>query len=151
MVDACLLGVDLLGEVGRDIIDAGEGRWYFDAAALGIAGLRVMLSPLEQRGSIGLLGTLYECTHLTADAAAAWCFDNIWVGTEGIGPDAPVRVQLEIRAEEPRASDSVLGESGISLTVLVDILSRPARKEEQKWTLERGPLRLRELRAGKPN
>jgi len=47
----------------------GEGRFYCDAASLGIPGLRVVLSSLEHHPQVGLLQNLYECTHLTADAA----------------------------------------------------------------------------------
>ncbi len=46
----------------------GEDQFYLDSAALAIPGLRVVVSPLRQLASVGLIDTLYECTHLTADA-----------------------------------------------------------------------------------
>ncbi len=48
-----------------------EGRRFFSADALGIPGLRVVLSAPEHHDRVGLLENLYECTHLTADAAAS--------------------------------------------------------------------------------
>jgi hypothetical protein len=48
-----------------------EGRWFCDSASLGIPGLRVVLSETEEHAPVGLLENLYECTHLTADAAAS--------------------------------------------------------------------------------
>ncbi|MEZ5557205.1 MAG: hypothetical protein R3E86_01470 [Pseudomonadales bacterium] len=63
--------LERLRALGMEGVELGEGRWYFNDAALGIAGLRVVLSALEPHGRVGLLGSLYECTHLTADAPAS--------------------------------------------------------------------------------
>jgi hypothetical protein len=49
----------------------GEERCYLDAETLGIPGLRVVLSAPENHSPEGLLENLYECTHLTADAAVS--------------------------------------------------------------------------------
>jgi hypothetical protein len=54
-----------------DGISVSEDRGYYDAASLGIPGLRVVLSETEDLTPVGLIDTLYECTHLTTDAAAS--------------------------------------------------------------------------------
>jgi hypothetical protein len=48
-----------------------EGRLFCDATALGIPGLRIVLSDVEQHAPVGLLQNLYECTHLTGDATVS--------------------------------------------------------------------------------
>ncbi len=50
---------------------AETGQLFADAAALGIPGLRVVLSRYEEREPRGLIRQLYEVTHLTPDAAGA--------------------------------------------------------------------------------
>jgi hypothetical protein len=57
--------------LGIEGVPLGEDRWYLDGEHLGIAGLRVVLSPLEPLPTVGLLGSLYECTHLTPDAGVS--------------------------------------------------------------------------------
>jgi len=85
-------------------------------------------------------------SHLTQEAAEVWCLDNVSLATEGIAPGRPVRIRLDLRAEEPREPDRVFGEDGISVGAIVEILSRRTPEEQQRWNLERGPLRLSEVR-----
>ena len=54
-------------EIGGLALD--DDQLYLDAAALGIPGLRAVISPLQQLPATGLIDSLYECTHLTAAAA----------------------------------------------------------------------------------
>ncbi|MEZ5551205.1 MAG: hypothetical protein R3E82_09975 [Pseudomonadales bacterium] len=49
----------------------GGEEHYFDDVSLGIHGLRVVLSPHRPHERVGLLETLYECTHLTDNAEQA--------------------------------------------------------------------------------
>jgi len=60
-----------LGTLNISGVPLGEERCYYDSATLGIPGLRVVLSPPEQHDRVGLLDTLYECTHLTGDATSS--------------------------------------------------------------------------------
>jgi len=57
-----------LADQGITTAPLSEGRHYCSTQALGIPGLRVVVSAVESHKSIGLLKNLYECTHLTADA-----------------------------------------------------------------------------------
>ncbi|MBL8175133.1 MAG: hypothetical protein JNK48_10710 [Bryobacterales bacterium] len=86
-----------------------------------------------------------QVSHLSEEGAAAWCFDNISVPTATLDPDAPYTVHLEVRAGDGRSSSPLLGEPGVSLTALIDIFSRPARAQQQKWNLQAGPFRLRDI------
>lgn len=90
-------------------------------------------------------------SRLTAAAAEAWCLDHISVPVSGLGPDEKLWVHLEVRAGEPREASSIfgrgsLGESGISLTKLIEIFSRPPHQQQAHWSLEAGPLRLADIK-----
>jgi hypothetical protein len=86
-------------------------------------------------------------SHLTADSAEAWCVDNIALSLSGVPADDSLWVRLEIRAVEANEPPSLFGESGVALSRLVEIFSRPARSDQQRWTAETGPFKLEELRA----
>lgn len=87
-----------------------------------------------------------QSSQLARDAAEAWCLEHLAVPAEGIAPDRNIMVQLEVRAEDPRDSSAISQDTGISLTALVEIFSRPARPQQARWNLQQGPLRLNDIR-----
>jgi hypothetical protein len=87
-----------------------------------------------------------QVSHLSQEGVDAWCLDNIAVPTATVDPDLPLTVQLEVRAGESATASPLLGEPGISLTALIEIFSRPARAAQQKWNLQHGPVRLKDIR-----
>jgi hypothetical protein len=85
-------------------------------------------------------------THLTAVAAEKWCMEQMTLDTGGLGLSGSdiIWTQLEIRAEDTPREGSLfgrgdIGESGISLTPLIEVFSRPARSQQPHWTFNRGP------------
>lgn len=96
------------------------------------------------RLSVARRGGRKTVSHLTANAAEAWCLENLSIGTAGIAGDQPVWVRLEIRAGDGKETPPVFqgGDGGISLASLVEIFSRPSRKSQPSWMVESGPLRL---------
>ncbi len=87
-----------------------------------------------------------SASHLTPAAAESWCLENLFIATGGFDPDRLFTAQLEIRVEEPRDSNPVIGEPGVSLTALIEIFSRPARSQQQRWNLETARMRLNDIR-----
>jgi hypothetical protein len=85
-------------------------------------------------------------SHLTADAAEGWCIDNLALSMSGIDPQQMLWLRLEVRAADPKESASLFGDSGVSLTRLIDLFSHPPRSGQQRWTLDAGPLRMSEIR-----
>jgi hypothetical protein len=85
-------------------------------------------------------------SHLTAEGAENWCIDSVAVSSSGIAPAQFFWVRLEVRSVDPKESSPLFGESGISLTRLIDLFSHPPRTGQQRWALESGPLRLSEMR-----
>lgn len=87
-----------------------------------------------------------SASRLSASAAETWCLDNLAISALGLAPDKPFWLRFELRAEDPRDLSSLLGDSGISLTGMIEVFSRKPRRDEQPVTLEAGPLRLSDLR-----
>jgi hypothetical protein len=88
-------------------------------------------------------------SHLTAQAAEAWCVDNISLLSAALPADKPLWIRLEVRVEDPADRAAVVGESGINLARLIEIFSRPARAQETRFVEEAGPLRLADLKRQK--
>ncbi len=96
----------------------------------------------EERFSISRMRTARSSVSgLTADAAEAWCLENIAVSTSGLPPDRPVWVRLDIRAQDTRQALS--DQEALSLSSLIELFSRPGKREPNQWRLEAGPIRLR--------
>lgn len=87
-------------------------------------------------------------SHLTQNAAEAWCLENLVLATEKLDPNRQVILQLDVRAEDGRAPAQVVGEPGISLTALIEIFSRTSNSPQAKWSLQRGPLRIADYKKG---
>src|SRR5579884_1416441 len=89
-----------------------------------------------------------SASHLSSEAAEAWCVDHIAVPLSGVSATDPVWVRLDIRTADQADPPSLFGESGVALSRLIEIFSRPARSDQQHWSAETGPVRLNEVRAG---
>ena len=93
--------------------------------------------------------------HLTNTAAEAWCLQQMSQDVAGVGPNEPLWAHLEIRAEDGRDAGLPFGrgnitDSGISLTSLIEVFSRPAATTQPHWSIETGPVTLDQLRRGRP-
>jgi hypothetical protein len=100
----------------------------------------------EERFSVTSLGpSARSVSRLTPTAAEAWCLDHLALPAAGLPPARPFWIRLEVRAEDPRERLTAVGETGISLSRLIEIFSRPARDPQARWTEEAGPLRLADI------
>lgn len=83
---------------------------------------------------------------LSAEAAEAWCLDQMSFSRSGLPANQSIWLRLEIRAQEPREELALSDDGGVSLTTLIEVFSRAQRAREQNyWKLESGPLRLSSL------
>jgi hypothetical protein len=87
-----------------------------------------------------------KATHGSARSLQIWCLENLVVDVSRFTLDQPIWVRLEIRAEDTRDGAGVIGDPGINISRLIELFSRPARPQQDKWQLDAGPLRLRDLR-----
>jgi hypothetical protein len=93
-------------------------------------------------------------SHLTASGVESWCMNQMSMDLTGLSSSERFWARLEIRAENPAKDGGLFGrgsvsESGISLTNLIEIFSRPPQAEQAHWALEAGGrtgLTLDELR-----
>jgi hypothetical protein len=100
----------------------------------------------EEKFSISRMRTVRSAaSRLSADAAEAWCLDNIAVSSSGLARDKPVWIRLDIRAQENRNAKPLGDEEGISLSSLIEIFSRTGKQEPNQWRLEAGPIRLADV------
>src|SRR5579863_6344523 len=97
----------------------------------------------EEKFSVTKTGTEKRtAVNLSLSAAEAWCLDSLAIGIEGIAPDRPFWLRLEMRAEDPKDQAAVVGESGINLTRLIELFSSPPRALQPRWEAMAGPVRL---------
>jgi hypothetical protein len=91
-----------------------------------------------------------SASRLSSPAAEAWCLDKMSLSAGDLRPEQPVWLKLEVRAgdgkEQPVFGRGNVTESGISLTSLIEIFSRPATSQQRTWTYETGPLKVSDLR-----
>jgi len=85
-------------------------------------------------------------SHLTAEAAEAWCVEALSLPVAGLDPGKPFRLKLEGRLEAPREEAGLETEAGVSLARLVELFSRRSRQREERWSAQAGPVRLADLR-----
>jgi hypothetical protein len=105
----------------------------------------------EEKYSVTKIGDRPESrhgsvSHLSAQAAQNWCLDNLTIDRSAIPADREFFVHLDLRTEDPRDQLGIVGDSGISISRLVEVFSRPA-KGVQSWPpLSAGPFKLADLK-----
>ena len=108
----------------------------------------------EEKFSVSKLQAPRKSTaHLTAQAAEAWCLEQMSMEASGIPGGDALWARLEIRAEDGRTPLPLgrgnISESGINLTSLIEIFSRPPQAAQTHWSVEAGPVTLDDLRRGR--
>jgi hypothetical protein len=91
--------------------------------------------------------------NLTSEAAEAWCMHQMDVHVAGVGGSEPLWLRLEIRAEDGkdgglfgRGARGSVSDSGISLSSLIEIFSRPAQQQSHWGPYDFGPFTVDELK-----
>lgn len=104
----------------------------------------------EEKFSVSILSRpARSVSHLSATAAEAWCLESLTLPLRGLAPDKPFWLRLELRVEDPKDRPAVVGESGINLTRLIELFSRPSRGQQLAWVIDDGPFRLADLNKAK--
>jgi hypothetical protein len=86
-----------------------------------------------------------SASNLSAQDAEAWCMKAIGVPLTGVGANQRVWARLDVRTADPKEAPPLLGESGLSLTGLIELFSRPVHGSEQRWSAEAGPVAVADL------
>lgn len=91
-------------------------------------------------------------THLDAAEAEAWCLKQMPMNPSGLSDKETFWARVEVRVPpnpgtNPFGRDNIT-ESGINLTGLIELFSRPPASTQQHWSLEQGPLTLEDVKRG---
>ena len=81
---------------------------------------------------------------LSASGAESWCLDNIMISAASLPAGQQLWARLEIRSAESKELQAA--GSGINLTTLIEIFSRPSRPQQDRWSVESAPFQLTELK-----
>lgn len=84
--------------------------------------------------------------NLSANAAEAWCVDNVFLPASTLPVGKELWARLEIRSADPRGQVPTATDSGISIVSLVELFSRPPRPQQDHWSLESAPFHLGDLK-----
>jgi hypothetical protein len=90
---------------------------------------------------------------LTQAEAESWCYEQMAMELPGISDTEPLWLRFEIRAEDgkdalfgKRGARGSVNESGISLTGLIELFSKPAQQQSHWGPYENGPFTLDEVK-----
>jgi hypothetical protein len=84
-------------------------------------------------------------SHLAAAEAEAWVIDNLAISALGMDPSRQFWLKFELHTADRRDVSKLLGDSGISVSGLIEMLTRERGLEESYFTRTAGPLRLMDL------
>ena len=93
-----------------------------------------------------LAPTPSSVSHLSAEAAEAWCVDRLSLPTSGLAEGQSFWLRLQFIEESRDAQNDGSGPFGLALGNLIDIFSRRDREQLLQGQQELGPVQLRDLR-----
>ena len=100
--------------------------------------VRYSLSRLEEASR--------KSSPLSELAIQNWCMESLAVDASRFPLDQQIWVRLELRLEDAHDTGGLIGETGISISRLIELFSRPARPSQDHWQLDAGPFRLMDLK-----
>lgn len=104
----------------------------------------------EERFSVTKIGqspgSRWTQSHLTVQGTEKWCIDNLVIDRGQVPADKEFYVQLDLREEDPRDQLGIIGDPGINLTRLIEVLGRAPRSPQGRWLFNSGPYRLIDLK-----
>jgi hypothetical protein len=103
----------------------------------------------EERFSVTRIGaeSRRSVSHLSAQAAENWCLDNLGIDRSQLPADRQFYVNLDLRqVDDPKDQLSMIGDSGISISRMIEMLGRPSRGSQFRLLKSGGPYRLEDLK-----
>jgi hypothetical protein len=89
----------------------------------------------------------FSAKNLNVEAAQAWCLDQLKIDLSRVPLDKPVYVRIEMRSEDPKDTEGIVRETGINLSGLIAIFSRPVKDKQVIHVAEEiGPVKLSDYR-----
>ena len=102
----------------------------------------------EERFSITKIGTdsRRSVSHLSAQQTENWCMDNLGIDRSELPADKPFYVNLDLQVEDPKDQLGMIGDAGLSINRMIEVLARPNRGAQLRWLKSSGPYRLEDLK-----
>ena len=82
---------------------------------------------------------------MVAAQAEAWVIDGLAVSALGIDPNRQFWLKFELRTADRRELSKLVGDTGISVSSLIEMVTRQRGLDDSYWSLSAGPLRLVDL------
>jgi hypothetical protein len=90
-------------------------------------------------------GSKRHLPNVSATEAESWCLENLAISAMGVAPNRPFWLRFDLRTADRKELASIVGDSGVSLTSLIDVFSRKPGAGEPTWSRTVGPFRLQDL------
>jgi hypothetical protein len=99
----------------------------------------------EEKFKVTIPGAVPESKlGLTAAQAESWCLENLAISALGMAPERLFWLRFELRTADPKDLSGVVGDTGISISGLIELFSRKPGVKDPNWVLETR-LRLADL------
>jgi hypothetical protein len=98
----------------------------------------------EDKFSVSMPGQR-SVSNLSAKATEAWCLDYMAIGAEGLAPDTPFWLRLDMHTADQKDLSALVGEPGLNLHNLILFFAKRPGADDPSWTLQAGPLRISDL------
>jgi len=99
----------------------------------------------EEKFSVSIPGAAARSmSHMSLAQAENWVIEGLAVSALGIDPNRQFWLQFELKTADRRDISRLVGETGISLSSLVDWMTRRG-PDDSYWSRSAGPLRLVDL------
>jgi hypothetical protein len=85
-------------------------------------------------------------SNLTREGAQAWCLEQLKIDLAHLPVDRPILIRLEMRSEDPKETEGIIGEPGISLSGLIALFGRPVKDKQQVHVAREISLTIADLR-----
>ena len=107
----------------------------------------------EQFSVIRTQSPIQTVSHLDAPSAEAWCLKQMHLDPSGLGETEKLWARVEVRVPTDTKLQNPFGrerisESGINLTGLIELFSRPPAATQPHWSAESGPWTIEEVKRG---
>src|SRR5437764_2795466 len=90
-------------------------------------------------------GSKRRLLNVSAAEAESWCLENLAISAMGLAPNRPFWLRFDLRTADRKELASIVGDSGVSLTGLIDVFSRKPGVGEASFSRTAGPFRLQNL------
>ena len=99
----------------------------------------------EERFAAAVSGTgSRSVSHLTAEAAEAWCIQQLTVPVSGLGPLRSQPFWIRLESQIVNGGSDGREDEGLTLRGIIDTLSRRQASEKTSHSAEAGPFRVRQ-------